>query len=247
MLSLFEPAAHYCSHAMSAPRPQSESYVGSSEGSWDEESSGSRASARRPRRRSGGADGSLASRLQQALDEVEGACNEACGDALQLELQPSLRLKLRKRTPLATLGVNFLAGPPGSYELVAKRGSAELPLWKARQAARASAWHAPSPELAARCSLSAALLLLLKAVTCGCTGAHLRCLAPPHSRLSLTSRCTAFAAASRYRWARWLWKAFIHTTCVATPVASSGGCVRRGTLGLSMSATSRRCRRRWPG
>jgi len=118
-----------------------------SDASWEDEgtaSFGSKSPRRQPARRRSARpasdDGlSLAERLHGVLEAVEDVCNEACGDTLTFELQPALRLKLRKRTPLLTLGVNYLGGPPGSFELVAKRGSADLPLWKARRRPLAAA------------------------------------------------------------------------------------------------------------
>ena len=97
-------------------------------------------------------DGTLSGRLLAALEGAEEVLNEAAPELLSFELRPELRLKLRKRTPLVTLGLNYLAGPPGGYEVVAKRGSADMLLWKARKRRCShNAWRSP-PVAAARAS-----------------------------------------------------------------------------------------------
>jgi len=112
--------------------------------SWDESdlesSAGSEASASWRGRRSDepvSALGAALGGLRDVCASCEEALNEVGAEYLSFEFRPEWRLKLRKRTPLVTLGLNLETGASG-YELVAKRGTVDLPLWKARAATRHS-------------------------------------------------------------------------------------------------------------
>ena len=93
----------------------------------------SEASAR-PRERSGRSQEHPVLRaLRDTCEATEDALNEACaaGEMLSFSLRPECRLKLRKRTPLVTLGATLQSGRH-PLELVAKQGRSEAPLWRAR-------------------------------------------------------------------------------------------------------------------
>ncbi len=110
--------------------------------SWDDDDAGSNVGSESVSWRGGRDDGDAgASTVLTALRDVcatcEEALNEVGADYLTFELRPEWRLKLRKRTPLVTVGLNFETNA-NSYELVAKRGTKDLPIWKVRLGAARS-------------------------------------------------------------------------------------------------------------
>lgn len=148
------------------------SHGGGGSESWEEESYGSSQGGGGHWRGGGGA-ATVLSALREVCATCEDALNEAGGDYISFELQPEYVLKLRKRTPLVTLGLNLETHAQG-YELVAKRGTQDLPLWKARvlQGAEVS----PPYRLTRRPlapSLCAALWPRRTGEKCASTGARL--------------------------------------------------------------------------
>lgn len=89
----------------------------------------------------GGGPGWLGS-LRGAAKTLEDVLNDAVGEVLSVELEPAVRLKLRKRTPWATLGADLQPGAPthrAGVDLILKKGDADAVLWKVRSTAAASA------------------------------------------------------------------------------------------------------------
>jgi hypothetical protein len=121
------------------------------------------------------------SALREVCATCEDALNEAGGDYISFELQPEYVLKLRKRTPLVTLGLNLETHAQG-YELVAKRGTQDLPLWKARATAEeALRCHCRPLTRANNPSLCAASWPRRTGEKCASTGARVA-LAPALAR-----------------------------------------------------------------
>ena len=108
--------------------PGSQATASHLEDEWEDELDYSSVGHPSPWRGADGGASSVLAGLREVCATCEDALNEAGGDYISFELQPEYRLKLRKRTPLLTLGLTMETH--AGYELVAKRGSMDLPLWK---------------------------------------------------------------------------------------------------------------------
>ena len=233
------------------------SHGGGGSESWEEESYGSSQGGGGPWRGSGGA-ATVLSALREVCATCEDALNEAGGDYISFELQPEYVLKLRKRTPLVTLGLNLETHAQG-YELVAKRGTQDLPLWKARaEVVRHCLGHPltrrPPPQFVRRI-VAAPDRGEVRFHRCArCSGGSLgaaHCLWARREgvrpRAPRPDALRPRPPALRCHWACWRWRARSPTTCVSTSPACRGGCVPPGTWAPTTQAASTACRPRRTG